>query len=81
MKNSLLLFYVFYFLVISLNIINCAIHTKDEWKSRTIYQLVTDRFAKTKESDPTKCALFNETCGGTFKGINESFRLYSRNGL
>ena len=69
MKNSLLLFYVFYFLVISLNIINCAIHTKDEWKSRTIYQLVTDRFAKTKESDPTKCALFNETCGGTFKGI------------
>jgi len=69
MKNNLYLLFSFYFLTILLNVINCALHTKEEWKSRTIYQLVTDRFAKTKESDPTKCTLFNETCGGTFKGI------------
>jgi alpha-amylase len=41
--------------------------TKEEWKSRTIYQLLTDRFAK---GDGSKggCNLSNY-CGGDFKGI------------
>ena len=41
--------------------------TKEEWKSRIIYQLLTDRFAV----DPplnTSCDL-SSYCGGTFKGI------------
>jgi alpha-amylase len=41
--------------------------TKDEWKSRVIYQLLTDRFART-EGDTSSCDL-RSYCGGTFKGI------------
>ena len=47
----------------------CDSHTKDEWKSRTVYQLLTDRFAMTKDDDTPKCQFLNVTCGGTFKGI------------
>jgi len=43
-------------------------HTKDEWRSRTIYQLLTDRFAKT-DGDSSPCSNFGNYCGGTFKGI------------
>lgn len=42
--------------------------TKEEWKSRSIYQIVTDRFAKTTPGE--KCDLVNY-CGGTFEGIIE----------
>ena len=68
MKNNLFLFYLFYFLLISLNIINCAIHTKEEWKSRSIYQLLTDRFASTDDKIKD-CTNLDNYCGGTFKGI------------
>ena len=52
------------------NIIICASHSKEEWKSRTVYQLLTDRFAKTNDNDPIKCnETLTVTCGGTFKGI------------
>ena len=42
-------------------------HTKEEWKARAIYQLLTDRFATTDGSEPS-CNL-SQYCGGTFKGI------------
>jgi len=39
-----------------------------EWKKRSIYQLITDRFAK--ESTPSStCLNLSNYCGGTFKGI------------
>eukprot|EP01015_Nassula_variabilis_P011176 TRINITY_DN1906_c0_g1_i16.p1 TRINITY_DN1906_c0_g1~~TRINITY_DN1906_c0_g1_i16.p1 ORF type:complete len:412 (+),score=80.11 TRINITY_DN1906_c0_g1_i16:75-1310(+) len=42
--------------------------TKEEWKSRVIYQLLTDRFAK---DTPTNegCQDLRSYCGGTFQGI------------
>ena len=40
--------------------------TKEEWKSRSIYQILTDRFART--SDTGTCN-FSQYCGGNFKGI------------
>ena len=40
----------------------------EEWKSRTIYQVVTDRFART-DGLKTPCADLSDYCGGTFKGI------------
>ncbi len=54
--------------------------TKDEWRSRTIYQVVTDRFANSTDtlnySDHTKlapgvtgCTHLNNYCGGTFNGL------------
>ena len=40
--------------------------TKEEWKSRTIYQVLTDRFARTY--DTGKCNL-SQYCGGSYRGI------------
>jgi alpha-amylase len=43
-------------------------HTPQEWKTRTIYQILTDRFARTN-GDATPCNDFSNYCGGTFQGI------------
>ena len=45
--------------------------TAEEWKTRSIYQLMTDRFAKT-DDDTTPCKDFLDYCGGTFKGIEKN---------
>ena len=63
MKSILLLLIMF-------NIIFCAHRTKEQWKSRVIYQLLTDRFAKDGDDSKVTCNLGNY-CGGTFKGIEE----------
>ena len=47
-----------------LSFISCK--TKSEWKSRSIYQILTDRFART--SDTGKCTL-SKYCGGNYRGI------------
>ncbi|KAN0055305.1 hypothetical protein ACTA71_008415 [Dictyostelium dimigraforme] len=42
--------------------------TPDEWGSRTIYQLLTDRFSQTvNNSQP--CGNLQGYCGGTFQGV------------
>ena len=41
--------------------------TKEEWKERAIYQILTDRFAKDDDL-VTECNL-SQYCGGTHKGI------------
>ncbi len=43
-------------------------HSKEEWKSRTIYQLLTDRFSPSDNSKPA-CNNKGNYCGGTFRGI------------
>lgn len=45
-------------------------HTKDEWKSRTIYQIITDRFWRT-DGSIAQCPDLHKYCGGTFKGIQD----------
>ena len=45
-----------------------AAKTADEWKGRTIYQLLTDRFART-DGSTDKCNDLKQYCGGSFKGI------------
>ncbi|OHW92324.1 alpha amylase [Colletotrichum incanum] len=41
-----------------------------EWRSQTIYQVMTDRFARTDGSTTVPCDLYESTyCGGTWKGI------------
>jgi alpha-amylase len=39
------------------------------WKSRTIYQLLTDRFAQTNDGNYAPCTNLSDYCGGTFQGI------------
>lgn len=44
--------------------------TPAEWRNRTIYQVLTDRFARTDNSTTAPCDVTDETyCGGTWKGI------------
>jgi len=41
-----------------------------DWRSRSIYQVLTDRFARTDGSTTAECdAGVGLYCGGTFKGI------------
>ena len=72
--------YILFILLIILNSISCTHHTKEEWKSRSIYQLLTDRFAST-DDNIKYCENLGNYCGGTFKGINAAFGLYKRNGI
>jgi len=48
-----------------------AAHSTEEWKSRTIYQVITDRFARTDGSSQP-CGDLHKYCGGTFKGIENN---------
>ena len=59
--------YLSFILFILLNLVSVVVssHTKDEWQSRTIYQVLTDRYAG---PDSNSCDLSNY-CGGTFRGI------------
>lgn len=44
--------------------------TPDEWRSRSIYQVLTDRFWRPDNSTTAPCDVTDETyCGGTWKGI------------
>ena len=43
-------------------------HTAQEWESRTIYQLLTDRFAR-NNGDTSPCADLTNYCGGGFVGL------------
>lgn len=44
--------------------------TPDEWRSRSIYQVITDRFARTDGSTTAECEVFdNAICGGTWQGL------------
>ncbi|OJJ97669.1 hypothetical protein ASPACDRAFT_123558 [Aspergillus aculeatus ATCC 16872] len=44
--------------------------SRDQWLGRSIYQLVTDRFARTDNSTTAACdAAQGNYCGGSFRGI------------
>ena len=62
-----ILFKILFFL----NYVFCASHSKEEWKSRSIYQILTDRFALTNDNDKIQCSALNVYCGGTFQGIKK----------
>jgi alpha-amylase len=42
---------------------------KDAWRSRAVYQVLTDRFAK--EGGGGACGDLSNYCGGTYKGMIE----------
>ena len=40
-----------------------------DWRGRSIYQVVTDRFARTDNSTTASCSNLNDYCGGSWQGI------------
>lgn len=53
--------------VISNQVISSGYPTS-EWKKRTIYQLLTDRYYRSS-GDTSGCSDLSHYCGGDFKGI------------
>lgn len=43
--------------------------TTEEWMSRSIYQVMIDRFAKTDGSTTATCETLSEFCNGTWAGL------------
>lgn len=43
--------------------------TTEEWKSRSIYQVMTDRFARTDGSTTAACSDLSQHCNGTWAGL------------
>lgn len=58
-----------FLLLLHSSIIDCK--SKEEWKSRAIYQIITDRFARSN-GDQQGCQDLHKYCGGTFKGITNN---------
>lgn len=50
-----------------LGVTNAA--TTEEWKSRSIYQVMTDRFARTDGSTTAACDDLSQHCNGTWSGL------------
>ena len=50
----------------------CSGKSAEEWKTRVIYQILTDRFAQSGSMPTTKCTDMRGWCGGTFKGIENN---------
>lgn len=44
--------------------------TADDWKSRAIYQLLTDRFARS-DGSTNACSDLSNYCGGNYQGITD----------
>jgi len=58
-------------LTFSLLILGAYTKTAEEWKSRVIYQIITDRFSRSN-NDNSACTDLGKYCGGTFKGIQNN---------
>lgn len=48
-----------------------SIHSKtaEEWRARSIYEILTDRFARSDDANKTECTDLYKYCGGTYKGL------------
>jgi alpha-amylase len=61
-----LIFYVF----LTFAVLPVSAASKDEWRTRSIYQIMVDRFARTDLSTTSPCNVTDRIyCGGTWKGI------------
>eukprot|EP00826_Nyctotherus_ovalis_P051508 TRINITY_DN6441_c0_g1_i3.p1 TRINITY_DN6441_c0_g1~~TRINITY_DN6441_c0_g1_i3.p1 ORF type:complete len:477 (-),score=102.90 TRINITY_DN6441_c0_g1_i3:199-1581(-) len=54
--------------------------TKEEWKKRTIYHLLTDRYDR-GDGDNTTCKELGKHCGGTFNGIKNNLKYIKNMGF
>lgn len=59
--------------VVAYNVCISLSATPVQWKARSIYQLLTDRFAPSTDSSNVKCSNLAQYCGGTFQGIINHF--------
>lgn len=66
-RSNLLLF-----LLLNISLLVSAA-SKDEWRKRSIYQVMVDRFARTDLSTTAPCNVKDrDYCGGTWKGLQNN---------
>ena len=58
-------------LVLLLLVVSAKRRSKEEWKQRTIYQLLTDRYARS-DGNTKACSNLFSYCGGDYKGIEKN---------
>ncbi|KAM5531186.1 hypothetical protein V8D89_015156 [Ganoderma adspersum] len=56
-------------LLFSLHVVSAFAATAEQWRNRTIYQVLTDRFATSDNSSPRCNVTAAQYCGGTWRGI------------
>ena len=67
---STLLRYIIFIVLLTLAHQAQAVPTIDDWRSRSIYQIITDRFARPDGSTTAPCVIAdNQYCGGTWQGV------------
>ncbi|KAH9901106.1 alpha-amylase [Cubamyces lactineus] len=61
-------------LLLSLSLLSSAYAaTAEDWRKRSIYQIITDRYALPQGADPTACDPAKQTwCGGTWNTIKDN---------
>jgi alpha-amylase len=67
------------YITFTLLVLGVLLKTKDEWKGRVIYQILTDRFVRSTEGGD--CNDLHKYCGGTFKGITKNIDYISGMGF
>ena len=60
-----------FFAALMLMSVYVSAHTKEEWKKRTIYQVLTDRFSK-GDGSTDSCKNLGNYCGGNYKGLTQN---------
>jgi len=62
--------YLIFFVLLTLVSETHAVATVNDWRSRSIYQVITDRFARSDGSITAPCDVSQQKyCGGTWRGI------------
>jgi alpha-amylase len=61
--------FFFLFLLLVNAPVKITSHTANEWRSRTIYQILTDRFASTAVDTSKQCSNLSVYCGGNYNGL------------
>lgn len=64
-------FYKLLLIAVLILAITAKRRSKEEWKSRSIYQVLTDRFDR-GNGDKSSCDNLGKYCGGTYKGIKDN---------
>ena len=72
----------FLILIISFSMFNAIYgHGANEWTSRTIYQVLTDRISPNSSNNLAACADLHSYCGGTWSGIESKLDYISGMGF
>jgi hypothetical protein len=63
-----------------LGVIGAMALSTDEWRKQSIYQVLTDRFART-DGSTSSCSNLRSYCGGTWRGLTQKLNCTLRSSI